>query len=392
MFTGLIELPAWGYVIVALALTHVTIVAVTVYLHRHQAHRALDLHPVVAHAFRFWLWLTTGMVTREWVAVHRKHHAYVERQGDPHSPQRLGLRKVLLEGAEVYREAARDAEVLRRFGHGTPEDRLERHLYRPHRNLGIATMLLVDFAMFGFAGVAIWAVQMAWIPFFAAGVINGLGHALGYRNYECRDASHNIVPVGVLIGGEELHNNHHAYASSARFSTRWWEIDLGWGYIRALAFLGLARIRKVAPRRYIRRAQPVPDLEAVRAVVSARFEVMSDYARYVIRRVYREELRRAAGQYRAALASARDLLHRESSLLDEDARRRLTRLLGENRSLALAYRYRERLQALWHERAAGQEALRLALADWCRQAEQTGVRALEEFAQMLRGYALRPAG
>jgi len=390
MYSGLLELPAWGYVLVALALTHLTIAAVTIYLHRHQAHRALELHPAVAHAFRFWLWLTTGMVTREWVAVHRKHHAFVETADDPHSPQVLGIRKVLLQGAEVYRRAARDPQVVRRFGNGTPDDWLEHRLYARHTGAGVGSMLIVDLVLFGLPGLTIWAVQMAWIPFFAAGVINGVGHWAGYRNYEPADASRNIVPVGILIGGEELHNNHHAFASSARFASKWWELDLGWVYIRVLSALRLARVKRLAPRRYIRRHQPCVDLETVRAVASARFVVMADFARHVVRRVHREELRGAGAQCRAALRSVRRLLPREVSALDEDGRRRLEEALAASRALAVVYQYRQRLQALWSERGANHERLRQQLQDWCRQAEATGIRALADFAALLRGYALAP--
>jgi stearoyl-CoA desaturase (delta-9 desaturase) len=389
IFNGLLDLSVWGYVAAALLMTHVTIAGVTVYLHRYQAHRAIELHPVIGHCFRAWLWLTTGMSTREWTAVHRKHHAYVERPGDPHSPRILGIRKVLWDGVSVYREAALDPETLRQFGHGTPEDWLERHLYHPHGYWGITLMFVLDFLLFGFAGITIWAVQMAWIPFFAAGVINGIGHYRGYRNYECPDASRNIVPIGILIGGEELHNNHHAFASSAKFSARWWEFDIGWVYIRTLAGLGLARVKKLAPRRVLRRAHPRVDLETVQAVVTARLEVMADYARHVIGRVYRDELAHATEQYRQVIAAARGLLHREDVLLSADARLRLQRALAANRSLEIAYQFRQRLQALWAQRNATPEALLQQLHDWCRQAEDTGIQALAEFARVLRGYALQ---
>ncbi len=245
---GLIELPWWGYVLVALALTHVTIASVTIFLHRAQAHRALDLHPVVSHFFRFWLWLTTGIVTKEWASIHRKHHAKCETAEDPHSPQVLGIRKVLLEGAELYRAEAKNQDTLERYGRGTPDDWLEHKLYTPHSSLGIALMLVIDVALFGPIGLSIWAVQMLWIPLFAAGVINGLGHYWGYRNFACEDASTNILPWGILIGGEELHNNHHAYGSSARLSNRWYEFDIGWAYIRILEIFGLASVKKVAPK------------------------------------------------------------------------------------------------------------------------------------------------
>src|ERR1700704_2749634 len=279
IFSGLLDLPWWGYVVAALALTHVTIAGVTIYLHRCQAHRALELHPVVSHFFRFWLWLTTGMVTKNWAAIHRKHHARCETEEDPHSPQVVGIEKVLWEGAELYRKEARNAETMDKYGRGTPDDWIERHLYTKHDRIGIGSLVVLNFVLFGFAGVAIWAVQMLWIPLFAAGVINGIGHYWGYRIFQPEDASTNIVPWGILIGGEELHNNHHAYASSARFSNRWYEFDIGWFYIRALEILGLAQVKKVAPTLKLDTAKTRCDLATVQAVITHRYDVLAKYAK-----------------------------------------------------------------------------------------------------------------
>jgi len=288
MTNGFWDIPWWGYIVVALVLTHITIASVTIFLHRHQTHRAIDLHPVVSHFFRFWLWLTTGMITKEWVAIHRKHHAKVETEDDPHSPQILGINKVLLEGAELYKLESKNTETLEGYGHETPDDWLERNIYQ-HNNYGIALMLLLNFVLFGFIGISIWAIQMAWIPFFAAGVINGIGHWRGYRNFEPQDASTNIVPWGILIGGEELHNNHHAFASSAKFSSKWWEFDLGWGYIKILQGMGFASIKKIAPELVINQDKLEIDLDTVSAVITNRLHVMSHYAKNVVARVYRDE-------------------------------------------------------------------------------------------------------
>ena len=277
MYNGLFDLPWWGYVLVALALTHVTIVSVTVFLHRHQAHRALELHALPSHFFRFWLWLTTGMVTKEWAAIHRKHHAKCETAEDPHSPQTRGLHKVLWEGAELYRAEAKNVETLQRYGHGTPDDWLERKVYR-HSILGVAIMLVIDLVAFGPLGLTIWAVQMAWIPFWAAGVVNGVGHFWGYRNYDCDDASRNLVPWGILIGGEELHNNHHSFATSAKLSAKWYEFDIGWMYIRTLSMLGLATVRRVAPRPRFSQAKPTADFDTLQAVIAHRYDVMAAFA------------------------------------------------------------------------------------------------------------------
>ena len=277
---GLMPLPWWGYIVVALALTHVTIAAVTIYLHRHSAHRALDLHPVVSHFFRFWLWLTTGMVTKEWTAIHRKHHAKVETPEDPHSPQTRGIRTVLFRGAELYREEAKNQETLDKYGKGTPDDWMERNVYTRYSWEGVGLMLMINLMLFGPLGATIWAVQMAWIPITAAGIVNGIGHYWGYRNFASADASTNIVPWGIIIGGEELHNNHHAYGSSAKLSSRWYEFDLGWTYIRILATLRLATVRKVAPKlRVARTTKPAPDLATLHAVINHRYHVATAYAR-----------------------------------------------------------------------------------------------------------------
>ncbi len=386
---GLLRLPWWGHVLVALGLTHVTIAAVTIFLHRSQAHRALDLHPGVAHFFRFWLWLTTGMITRQWVAIHRKHHARCETEQDPHSPQIKGIGKVFWQGAELYKAAAADRQLVERYGRGTPEDWLERHVYTPHRNLGVALMLVVDLALFGVLGLTIWAVQMIWIPLFAAGVINGLGHWWGYRNFESPDAATNIIPWGLLIGGEELHNNHHAYPSSAKLSSRWWEIDLGWAYIRLLSMLGLARVRRVAPTPVVDWAKQQVDMDTLRAVITARLHVLSAYARHVMVPALQEQIRRADSSSRALLAQVARIWTRSEERLDETARSRLLAAVGDNDVLRTVYEFRQRLQALWNQ-SMNNERLLQALQDWCREAEATGVDNLQRFARQLRGYRLVP--
>ncbi len=385
-FSGLIDASVWEVVGYTLLTTHITIAAVTIYLHRHQAHRALDLHPAVAHFFRLWLWLTTGMVTRAWVAIHRKHHAKCETPEDPHSPQVLGLKKVLLEGAELYRAAARQPEILEKFGHGTPDDWLERHVYTPHSGKGILITLAVDVLLFGPIGLTVWAVQMLWIPFFAAGVINGIGHYWGYRNYECADASTNIVPWGILIGGEELHNNHHTFASSAKLSSKWWEFDIGWMYIKLLSYLGLAKVKKVAPKPVIGPAKPAVDMDTLRALFTYRFQVMADYTRQVIARVNAEELGRAVGPDRGLLKRARRILAREESLMDDITRARLEEILARNPTLNTVYQFKVRLKAIWTRSQESQEALLQQLQEWCQQAEATGIQALQEFAGRIRRY------
>ena len=384
------DLPVWAYVVITLALTHITIASVTIFLHRHQAHRALSLHPAVSHFFRFWLWLTTGIVTKEWVAIHRKHHAKVETDADPHSPQRKGIKEVLFRGAELYRAEAKNLETLEKYGHETPSDWLERCVYGKHSYVGIVLMLLINLICFGFIGITIWAIQMAWIPFFAAGIINGVGHWWGYRNFEPSDASTNILPFGVLIGGEELHNNHHAFASSARFSNKWFELDLGWHYIQLMQLLGLARVKKLAPRPVINSAKQGIDIDTLRAIINNRLHVMSHYTRDVVSKVYKEEKSRTSLSNRKPLKRCKYLLTKHEALLDFGAKKRLDELLAQHHTLETVYEFKQRLQAIWLEKTASQEVLVDSLKEWCQQAEQTGIEALEEFAHTLRGYTLQP--
>jgi stearoyl-CoA desaturase (delta-9 desaturase) len=388
---GLIDLPWWGYIFITLVFTHFTIAGVTIYLHRCQAHRGLVLHPVISHFFRFWLWLTTGMETKQWVAVHRKHHARCETEDDPHSPQILGIGKVLREGAELYRAESVKQETLDKFGLGTPDDWMERNVYRRHSGKGIALMLLIDVLLMGPLGLTVWAIQMMWIPIFAAGVINGLGHWWGYRNYECADASTNISPWGLLIGGEELHNNHHAFPSSAKFSAKPWEFDLGWLYIRTFELLGLARVKKVAPTPVIDPAKQGVDMDTLRAVIINRMHVMADYSHNVLLNVLKDEVRKADTSCRALFSKAGGLLVRELTLLDEKAKSRLDKVLSASQSLKTVYQHRLRLQNVWERSATTHENLLRALQEWCSQAEASGIKSLKDFAQSLRGYTLQTA-
>jgi stearoyl-CoA desaturase (delta-9 desaturase) len=389
--SGLLDLSILGYVAVVLLLTHITIVAVTIYLHRAQAHRSVDLHPAVAHFFRFWLWLTTGMRTIEWVAIHRKHHAHTETEEDPHSPHQVGIWKVLLEGAEMYRDEAKDPDTLAKYGHGTPDDWMERNVYARFEVGGITLMGVLALVLFGVLGLTVWAIQMMWIPLWAAGVINGLGHYLGYRNFESADGSTNLSPLGLLIGGEEMHNNHHAFPSSAKFSQRWYEFDVGWFYLRLLAAVGLARIKRVAPSPTIDPAKTTVDFETVKAVVVARMHVMRSYARSVTLPVWRGELERVDTASRALLKRAKRALVREESRMDEETRERRDRALNANAQLHTVYQYQQRLQELFATKCTSQEQLVHALQEWCANAEQTGIEALQDFAAHLRGYRLKTA-
>ena len=382
MYSGVFDLSLWGFIAVTLGITHITIASVTIYLHRHSAHRGLDLHPVVSHFFRFWLWLTTGMETKQWTAVHRKHHARCETADDPHSPQIMGLNKIMWEGADLYKREAVNPETLEKFGQGTPDDWMERHVYTGHSVAGIASMLVIDFVLFGFIGITIWAIQMMWIPIFAAGIINGVGH------FQAEDASRNIVPWGILIGGEELHNNHHAYPSSARLSNKWWEFDIGWLYIRLLEIAGLAHVKKTAPKLLVSN-DTACDQDALQAIVLSRYEILTKYARS-LKRTCAEELARlrAAQAVKVDRKSVRRLLDSDARKLSAFDRERVNEMLSNSKKLETVYSMREELTALWQRSTATKEQLVHELEDWCRRAEASGIEALQEFSQRLRRFRL----
>jgi stearoyl-CoA desaturase (delta-9 desaturase) len=383
---GLLNFSALGIIIATLVLTHITIASVTIYLHRHQSHNSLTLHPIISHFFRFWLWLTTGMMTRQWVAIHRKHHVKCETPDDPHSPQVLGIKKVLLEGSELYRAEAENQETLEKYGKGTPDDWLERNIYSRFPFLGITLMLFTDVLLFGFIGITVFAIQMLWIPIFAAGVINGIGHFWGYRNFEPSDASRNIIPWGVLIGGEELHNNHHAYPASARLSNKWWEFDIGWFYIRLMNLFGLAKIKKTAPRiKYITEKQAI-DIETVRAIIHNRFHIVKLYGRKVIRPVLRAERQTANDYCRALYRRVRKLMTREDIRLDSKAIAAINEATSQSQTLATVYEFKQRLKELWVNTAQNHTKRVQRLQNWCTEAEKTGIAALQDFASYLRGY------
>ena len=391
MYSGLFDLPWWGYIVATLAMTHVTIAAVTIYLHRHSAHRALDLHPLVSHFFRFWLWLTTGMETKEWTAVHRKHHARCETPDDPHSPQILGIGKIMWQGADLYKAETRNRETLEKFGQGTPDDWIERNVYTRHSVAGIAIMMMVDFALFGFIGITIWAVQMMWIPFFAAGIINGVGHYWGYRNFQAEDASRNIVPWGIIIGGEELHNNHHAYATSARLSSKWWEFDIGWMYIRIMAMLGLAHVKKTAPRIKLT-PKTQCDFDTLQAVITHRYDVLANYARS-LKKTCAEEIKqlKAAHAVRVDRRLLKRWLHSDERKLSALERERMREVLSNSRVLDTINSMRQDLTSLWQRSSASKDELVRQLEDWCHRAEASGIVALQDFSRRLRCYQLVPA-
>ena len=389
--SGLVGLGWPGLLVVLLVFTQLTIFSVTLFLHRSQAHRGVDFHPVLNHFFRFWTWLTTSMITREWVAIHRKHHARVETEQDPHSPQTRGIGKVLREGAELYREARNDRASIEQYGKGAPDDWIERHLYTPHANLGPVVLAVVNLVLFGLPGIALWAIQMAWIPFWAAGVVNGLGHWWGYRNFESADTSTNLTPWGVWIGGEELHNNHHAFPSSARFSMRRWEFDIGWAAIKGLEKVGLAKVLRVAPSLDIRPNIAVPDGETLRALLSHRFQAMTDYQRNVLKPALREEAAAAGARLRELLPRRmRRGLVDDGRWLKPEAREQLRSWVSQRPRIQALVEHRARLAALLEARSHDAAERLHQLQAWCQEAEASGIRALQEYSMRLKGYALAP--
>lgn len=386
---GLVDASWWQLIVLTLVLTHITIASVTIFLHRSQAHRALELHAIPSHFFRFWLWMTTGMVTKEWVAIHRKHHAKCETQDDPHSPVAHGIKTVLLTGSELYRNEAKNQETLDKFGHNTPNDWIERNLYTKYSALGVTLMMIINLALFGAIGATVWAVQMIWIPITAAGIINGLGHWWGYRNFEAVDASTNVSPWGVIIGGEELHNNHHTYPTSAKLSVKPYEFDIGWAYIRGLEILHLAKVRKTPPQLVLGSVKPVADSQTLEAVIANRYEVMANYAKQ-LRRTCAVELARLKAQGASTgsawtnLRVAERWLHRDAEKIPSNLRTQLDSAMDDAPVLKKLVTMREELRLLWTRTNVSAEQLVADLQDWCRRAEESGIAALREFSMQLR--------
>ena len=389
MATGITDLSAWQVFLYTMVVTHITIASVTIYLHRHQAHRALELHAIPSHFFRFWLWLTTGQVTKEWAAIHRKHHAKCDTEEDPHSPVTRGIKKVFWEGAELYRAESKNLETMAKYGHGTPTDWIERNVYTKYSWLGVVSLFVINFILFGVIGISVWAVQMMWIPITAAGIINGIGYYWGYRNYDCADAATNIIPFGILIGGEELHNNHHTYATSAKLSSKWYEIDIGWAYIRALEMLGLAKVKKLAPEPKFSHGKLEADFETLQSVIANRYDVMAKYAKS-IKHAWKEELehlKHKAELEKRFLKSSRKLMQREPGKLADAHHEQLSELFQHSKALETMHHMRVELGAIWERSHFTREQLLHKLQDWCTRAEASGIKSLQEFSLRLRSYA-----
>jgi stearoyl-CoA desaturase (Delta-9 desaturase) len=386
---GLVRMPWWGYALVVYGGIQIMFLGITLFLHREQSHGALELHPILRHFFRFYLWFCSGTVTKEWVAVHRRHHAYSDQVGDPHSPVVFGLKKVVLEGYELYVEGARNKEILTNYGKGTPDDWIERNLYSRFPKLGIVLFCVTHVALFGIFSIIMVAIQLVAQPFFAAGIINGVGHHFGYRSYEMASTATNIIPWGLFIAGEELHNNHHAFPWSARFSLQKWEFDMGWLFITVFRAVGLCKVKRVAPRPHFAKKAEV-DTDTIQALFTNRMHVLRDYGRRVVKPVAREVARRERDSAEAVTPSwVSKLLIRHPATLSEASHRSLKDLMTRHKELQAIQEFRERLMQLWndanHARAVQQ------LKEWCAQAEASGIRALREFANSLPAYVRAPA-
>jgi stearoyl-CoA desaturase (Delta-9 desaturase) len=385
---GILDASWWQIALFTLITTHITIASVTIFLHRSQAHRSVDLHALPAHFFRLWLWLMTGQVTKEWVAVHRKHHAKCETEEDPHSPQTRGIKKVLLQGAELYRIEAKISETVAKYGHGTPNDWMERHVYTVYSWQGVALTLIINVALFGAIGLTVWAIQMAWIPVTAAGIINGLAHWWGYRNFEAEDASTNISPWGILIGGEELHNNHHTYPTSAKLSVKPYEFDIGWMYIRTLEMVGLAKVRKTIPQLKLGAIKPVADNKTLEALIANRYEVMAKYASNLrsacILEIEKLKAENVSSLKLKQLQLARRWLHRDADRIPQEIKPELDSLIAQSPRLAQLIAMREELRQFWTRTNVSADQLVIDLQKWCKKAEESGITALQDFSLKLR--------
>ena len=382
---GMWNLAWWQIVLFTLAMTHVTMISVTVFLHRHQAHRALDLHPIASHFFRLWLWLTTGQVTKEWASIHRKHHAKCEQADDPHSPHVHGIKTVLFQGAELYRAESKNKETMARYGHGTPDDWIERNLYTRYSWQGVGLMMILDLFLFGAAGLAVWAVQMAWTPITAAGIINGAAHYWGYRNFEAPDASTNISPWGIIIAGEELHNNHHTYPTSAKLSVKPYEFDIGWMYICLMQMAGLAKVKKTPPKAAYGNIRPVADEKTLEALIANRYEIMAGYAKE-LRSTARLEIEtmKARSADAAVIKAAKRWMHRDVDKVPASAASELAKARAASPMLDKMVVMREELRQLWLNTSLSRDQLIAALQSWCQRAEESGIAALREFSMKLR--------
>lgn len=391
LVNGVLDLSAWQVVLYTLIMTHISIVSITVYLHRAMAHRAMDVHPALAHFFRFWCWFTMATITKEWISVHRKHHAKCETDEDPHSPVRKGLKTVLSTGAELYQAEISKKETLERYGKGTPETWVDVNVYAKHKNLGVTLLGFMNIILLGPIGITVWAIQMLWQPVHAAGIINGIGHAFGYRNFECADASRNITPIAIWIGGEELHNNHHTYPNSAKLSVKPWEFDIGWMYIQMFKSVGLVKNVRQGPVVHVDKNKTELDQDSALAAANNRFQIMAKFYQSVIKPVVNEKKEEANTKLAPVMKRAKKLLSRDEILMTDQYRKQLAELIEYDEMVEKVYQMKQELQLVWKKRSASRDELLHAMQAWCKEAETSGIRALEEFSYSLKQYSTKLA-
>lgn len=387
--TGFLNLSIGQIIITLLIVTQITILAVTLYLHREQTHKGVEFHPVIQHFFRFWLWMTTGMQTKDWVAVHRKHHAHCETATDPHSPHHHGINKILGHGVELYTVERNKQETLDKYGKGTPNDWLEKNIYQGLPLLGIAIMFVIDLLLFGAIGITFWAIQVVWIPFFAAGVINGLGHWSGYRNYSTSDKSTNLTRIGFFIGGEELHNNHHAFPSSCMFSHKRGEFDIGWQVIKLLKLFKLAEIKKTVPELVEETDTPSMDIETTKALLTHKVNLLQMYVKDVVKPSLKEEYKLQTRKLRKTGKKMLNSMSLDWRFLDDESREAFKAYLKTAPSIETLIEFRDELKTIWETNWKTSEQMIEALKEWCQRAEQSGVETLENFSRRLQTYKLR---
>ena len=386
LINGLIDFTWVGYVLYTLVVTHISIVAITLYLHRGVCHSAIEIKPLLAHFFRFWLWLTTSMRTADWVAVHRKHHAKCETIDDPHSPAYYGIETVLLRGADLYHEEKNNPETLEKYSQNCPTDWVEEKIYTGMNNIGILLLFILNIILFGVVGIIIWAIQMAWTPIFAAGGINGAGHYWGYRNYDTSDDSTNMIPLGIVIGGEELHNNHHAFPTAAKFSLKPWEFDLGWMYIKLFSLLGQIKVKRLAPITIINEPSKSLDHETGYALLKSKLTVITNYSKIVLKPLMKHEHKKANGELKRLLNRSKCTLVREPHRITNQENNTLDIIFDKCASLKIAYDLRNKLFDILHSRNLKHDKFIDSINQWCEEARSVGIESLVDFSIWLRGY------
>jgi len=386
LINGLINFTWLEYVIYTLVVTHITIVAITLYLHRGVCHSAIEIKPILAHFFRFWLWLTTSMRTADWVAIHRKHHAKVETADDPHSPAHHGISNVLLRGADLYHHEKDNEETIQKYSQNCPNDWIEKYIYTGKNNFGILLLFISNIILFGVVGIIIWSIQMMWTPIFAAGGINGAGHYWGYRNFNTNDDSTNLGPVGIIIGGEELHNNHHAFPTAAKFSLKPWEFDIGWLYIKLFSYVGQIKVKRLAVKTIVNTPRLNLDSEVGYDLLKSKLTVITNYTSEVLKPILKLEMKKAGHDVRRMLKVSGETLSRQPHRISNLDNSRLKTIFEECSNLETVYKLKNQLHDILYSRNLKQENFLQTLNDWCEEASNKGIDHLRVFSDSLKGY------